>query len=519
MGNSTHPRNLFIVLGDQLDANSLLFRKCDPKRDQIWMAEADEESTHVWSHQQRIVLFLSAMRHFRDALKEKGYAVSYHELSPTGKAWTLSELLARDLEKLSPGKVFMVEPGEYRVQAVIEKTVRKASRELTILPDQHFYASREEFADHARNRKSLRMEFFYREMRRKHNVLMEGDKPVGGTWNYDHDNRESFGKKGPDLRAREYRPQLDDTTKEVMVLVKRKFSQHPGSLESFPWPVTREQALRRLKDFLENRLPFFGKYQDAMWTGEPFLYHSLISSSLNLKLLSPREVVEGAAKAYREGHAPLAAVEGFIRQILGWREYVRGIYWLHMPDYVEKNHLGAKEDLPEFYWTGDTRMQCVREAVGSTLEHGYAHHIHRLMVTGLFALMYGVHPRQVHEWYLAVYVDAVEWVELPNTLGMSQFGDGGLMASKPYVATGKYIRRMSNYCQHCPYNPDEAVGEKACPFTTLYWDFLLRHETLLRKNQRMSLQVRNIDRLSDERRKELQAQAKSVREKARNGKL
>ncbi|MCH8539249.1 MAG: cryptochrome/photolyase family protein [Opitutales bacterium] len=519
MSKTAQIRNLLIILGDQLDDQSGLFEKCDTEHDLIWMAEAEEEATHVWSHKQRIALFLSAMRHFRDSLREKGYSLTYHELSENGKACSLFELLSRDLKKLSPEKVFIVEPGEYRVQAAIEETVGNASRDLTILPDQHFYATREEFADHARNRKSLRMEFFYREMRRKHGILMEDGKPTGGKWNYDHDNRDSFGKEGPELRGREYRPQLDDTTKEVIALVERKFSQHPGSLESFPWPVTREQALGRLKDFIENRLPPFGQYQDAMWTGEPFLYHSLISSSLNLKLLSPREVVEAAEEAYREGHAPLAAVEGFIRQILGWREYVRGIYWLHMPGYLKNNHLRAKEDLPEFYWTGETQMQCLREAVGSTLAYGYAHHIHRLMVTGLFALLYGVHPRQVHEWYLAVYVDAVEWVELPNTLGMSQFGDGGLMASKPYAATGKYIKRMSNYCQHCPYNPDEALGEKACPFTTLYWDFLLRHETLLRKNQRMSLQVRNIDRLSDERRKNLQTQAKGVREKAREGKL
>ena len=273
----------------------------------------------------------------------------------------------------------------------------------------------------------------------------------------------------------------DEITREVIELVNRRFNDHPGSLDEFAWPVTRTQALATLQRFIDERLPQFGRWQDAMWTGEPWLWHAHVSSSLNLKLLNPREVIAAAEAAYRDGRVPIESAEGFIRQILGWREFVRGIYWLEMPDYLERNALGANEDLPAWYWTGATDMACLADAIGQTLRLGYAHHIQRLMVTGLFALLYGAQPRQVHEWYLAVYVDAVEWVELPNTLGMSQYGDGGLMGSKPYVATGKYIQRMSNHCAGCRYDPAKATGDDACPFTTLYWDFLVAPPAALRR--------------------------------------
>jgi deoxyribodipyrimidine photolyase-related protein len=271
--------------------------------------------------------------------------------------------------------------------------------------------------------------------------------------------------------------------------------------------VTRDQALTALADFVEHRLPEFGRYQDAMWTGEPWLFHSRLSAAMNLKLLDPREVIAAAEDAYHAKHVPLASAEGFIRQILGWREYVRGIYWHFMPQYVERNALDAHRPLPAFYWTGDTDLNCVRHAVRQTLERGYAHHIQRLMVTGLLALLLGVEPREVHAWYLAVYVDAVEWVELPNTLGMSQFADGGVMASKPYVASGKYIQRMSNYCRGCRYDPTAATGETACPFTTLYWDFLRRHARLLSANPRMTMQLKNLERLGKGEQNAIEQQA------------
>jgi deoxyribodipyrimidine photolyase-related protein len=359
------------------------------------------------------------------------------------------------------------------------------------------------------------MEYFYREQRKRHNVLMNGADPVGDQWNFDADNRESFGPEGPANVPPRTHFEPDAITREVIDLVNARFAAHPGRLESFAWPVTRAAALLALHAFIHERLPGFGQYQDAMWTSEPWLYHSHLSAALNLKLLTPREVVAAAEAAYHDGRAPLASVEGFIRQILGWREYVRGIYWNRMPGYLERNALDAHEALPEWYWTGATDMACLRDALTQTLTHGYANHIQRLMVTGLYALLLGVEPRQLHAWYLAVYVDAVEWVELPNTLGMSQYADGGEMGSKPYVATGKYIERMSPYCKGCRYDPAQRVGDTACPVTTLYWDFLMRHESLLARNPRMALQVKNLARLDEGQKTAIRTLAAEIRQERR----
>ncbi|MEM6331078.1 MAG: cryptochrome/photolyase family protein [Planctomycetota bacterium] len=488
-------RRLAIVLGDQLNADSALFDDFDQQCDVIWMAEAPAESTHVWTHKARIALFLSAMRHFRDQRQTDGYRVDYRQMDDDRIAETLGEELQAAVKRLKPESLAMVHAGEWRVQQQMEQAADDAGLPLEVLPDRHFYATPEEFAEHAKGRKQLRLEYFYRELRKKHGVLLEEDEePTGGKWNYDADNRGTFGKKGPGELPEPPTFLSHGPTQEVLELVEDRFASHPGSLENFNWPTTPGQAERALDEFIEHRLPSFGDYQDALWTDQPFLYHALLASSLNLKLLNPRDVVAKAEQAYRSGHAPLNSVEGFIRQILGWREYVRGVYWLHMPGYVDRNALQARHPLPDFYWTGDTDMHCLSQAIGQTLEHGYAHHIQRLMVTGLFALMLGVDPKEVHEWYLAVYVDAVEWVELPNSLGMAQYADGGVMASKPYCATGKYIQRMSNYCGGCRYNPAKATGEDACPFTTLYWDFLARNADELKGNNRMALQLKNVER-------------------------
>ncbi|MBS1826271.1 MAG: cryptochrome/photolyase family protein [Acidobacteria bacterium] len=497
-------RRLLVVLGDQLDAASALFADADPRRDCIWMAEVEEEATHVWSHKARIALFLSAMRHFREDLRGRGWRVEYSE----GEFASLAAALQGAMERLRPESVHVVEPGDWRVR----ESLLAVCPDLRIVEDRHFLCTRAEFERHARGRKQLRMEYFYREMRVRHGVLLDDGEPCGGSWNYDAENREAFDARGPGLLPAPESFAPDALTQEVLDMVSRRFAGHPGRLDRFDWPVTAEQAREALRDFLDQRLERFGAYQDAMWTAEPYLYHSRLAAALNLKLLSPLEVIREAEVRYREGRAGLAAVEGFIRQILGWREYVRGLYWMHMPRYVSANALDAHQPLPRFYWTGETEMRCLKETIGQTLEYGYAHHIQRLMVTGLFALLLGVEPRQVHEWYLAVYVDAVEWVELPNTIGMSQFADGGVMASKPYVASGKYIQRMSNYCAGCKYKPDEAVGESACPFTRLYWDFLMRHEEMLRKNPRMGMQVRNLDRVPAARKAEIGQQAEALRE-------
>ncbi|MFM8619460.1 MAG: cryptochrome/photolyase family protein [Opitutaceae bacterium] len=506
-------RHLVVVLGDQLDAHSAALDGFDGARDAIWMAEVAGESEHVVSSKVRTALFLSAMRHFRDAQRALGRRVEYVELDAPGNTQTLAGELARALAALRPERVVMVQAGEWRLEQEITALAAKLDVALEVRPDRHFLCTPEEFREHASGRKQLRMEFFYREMRRRHRVLLDdADEPLGGQWNFDHDNRESFGREGPPrpLPAPKRFPP-DATTRSVLQLVEKRFARHPGDLSVFDWPVTPEDARRALDDFVEHRLADFGRYQDAIWCGEPWLYHSLISAAMNLKLLDPRAVIAAVERAVRAQRVPLAAGEGFIRQVLGWREYVRGVYWLHMPDYGERNALGAKEPLPAFYWTGDTAMACLRDALGQTLRFGYAHHIQRLMVTGLYSLLLGVDPKRIHEWYLGVYVDAVEWVELPNTLGMSQYADGGVMASKPYVATGKYLQRMSNACASCRFDPTKATGDEACPFTTLYWDFLLRHETLLRGNQRMALQVKNVARLSAAERTAIRARAAAIR--------
>lgn len=502
---------MVIVLGDQLDDDSAAFDGFDPKQDVIWMAEVTAESTHVWTHKARIVTFLSAMRHFRARLRKRGWTVEYRQLDDAENAGSLAQELTQAIARFNPQRLIMVEPGEWRVEELLRATAKQTSTPLDIRVDAHFLCTKAEFAAHARGRKQLRMEFFYREMRRKTGVLMTGDEPAQGQWNFDAENRGSFGKRGPENVPTPRRFPPDEITREVMALVEAKFPKHPGSLKHFDWPLTQEQAQQALDDFILHRLPDFGRYQDAMWTSEPYLYHSRLSAAMNLKLIHPRTIIAAAEKAWRDRQAPIEAVEGFIRQILGWREYVRGIYWHAMPQYLERNALKATLPLPSFYWTGDTPMNCLRHAITQTLDHGYAHHIQRLMITGLFTLLLGVKPQAVHEWYLAVYVDAVEWVELPNTLGMSQYGDGGMMASKPYIASGKYIQRMSNYCEGCRFNPAKATGDDACPFTTLYWDFLMRHEVLLRQNQRMSLQVKNADRLTSTERKAIQEQASAIR--------
>jgi deoxyribodipyrimidine photolyase-related protein len=504
-------RSLVIVLGDQLDLDAAAFDGFDPELDAVWMAEAAEESTHVWSSKPRTAMFLAAMRHFALELQTAGRPLHYKCLDADDNAGSLGAQLEADILRLRPARLVITAPGDWRVLQSIKSVAEASELPLDIREDRHFFVTVREFAAHARGRKTLRMEYFYREQRRRHGVLMQDGEPVGGRWNFDADNREAFGADGPGAMPPRTRFEPDAITREVIALVNARFAQHPGSLDSFAWPVTRAQALESLQAFIEQRLPLFGRYQDAIWPGDPWLYHSHLSAALNLKLLNPREVVAAAERAYHDGHAPLASVEGFIRQILGWREYVRGIYWTEMPDYAERNALDARADLPAWYWTGDTDMACLRDTLAQTLAHGYANHIQRLMVTGLYALLLGVEPRQVHAWYLAVYVDAVEWVELPNTLGMSQYADGGVMGSKPYVATGKYIQRMSPHCKGCRYDPAERSGDSACPFTTLYWDFLMRHEAVLAGNPRMSLQVKNLARLSDPQRRAVQDRAAAIR--------
>jgi len=496
-------RNLILVLGDQLDPNCSAFSDADPKADSVWMAEVEEENTYVPAHQQRILFFLSAMRHFRVELEEAGWTVHYHELRKNpreDRGSTFLDVLERDLNRFAPEKLILTEPGDHRVRRDFEQFAREKSLQLEIRPDDHFYCSVDEFREYADGRKSLMLEYFYREMRKRHQILMEDEKhPVDGQWNFDHDNRESFGKEGPQSAVRPMSFGWDEITKDVAKIVESRFGGHPGELPPFDLPVKRGDARRMLSHFINRLLPLFGTYEDAMWSNEPFLYHSRLSALLNVKLLSPRECVEAAVEAYEAGDAPLNSVEGFVRQILGWREFIRGVYWLEMPEYAEMNHLEQTEEIPSFFWNGETEMNCLQNTMQHVLAHGYAHHIHRLMILGNFALIYGVHPKKFHDWHMAMYLDAVDWVSLPNTLGISQFGDGGIVGTKPYCSTGNYINKMSNYCSDCRFNYKQKAGDDACPFTTFYWDFLDRQYDRLKDNRRMTFPIKNIERLREKK--------------------
>lgn len=499
---------LFLVLGDQLDHDSPVLRQLDRDSDAVWMAEvADETQTDGWpAHQLRLAFFFSAMRHFRAHLVEQGVTVHYHGLGSDGRrdrGRRFDDVLGADLKRLKPARVAVVEPGDHRVEQMLVRVVADHGLKLELLEDSHFLLSKKGFEQWAGGRREFLLETFYRHMRKKTGILMAGGKPEGGRWNFDQDNRESFGRRGPDLPpSPPYQPH-DALTRDVVAMVAARFADHPGKAAALTLPVDRAGALAWLRDFVDHRLAGFGRWQDAMWQGESFLHHSRLSALMNVKLLHPREVIDAALAARVERNLPLNSVEGFVRQILGWREYVRGLYWLRMPDYERLNHLGADRDLPSFYWDGRTDMACVRDAMATVLEHGYAHHIQRLMVLGLFAQLYGVDPLRFHHWHMAMYADAIDWVSMPNTIGMSQYGDGGIVGTKPYCASGAYIRRMGNHCAGCRFRPDKSEGEQACPFTVLYWHFLDRNEHLLGDNRRLLFQLRNLRRKSAAERREI----------------
>jgi deoxyribodipyrimidine photolyase-related protein len=502
-------RRLTIVLGDQLNHDSAAFDGFDPVTDRVLMVEARSESTHVWSHKARTALFFSAMRHFAVELQSRGVPVIYRRLDVDADTSLKAGWLAA-IAQCAPQSLVCVEPGDLRVWQALNELAAEAKLPLDIRVDRHFLCSRERFAAWAGDSKSLRMEFFYRHMRREHQVLMEDDQPTGGQWNFDSDNRKSFGKSGPGFLPQPPQFKHDEITQDVLTCVARDFADHPGSLEHFNWPVTRAEALVALRSFIDDRLAAFGPHQDAMWAGMAFGWHSLLSTSLNLKLLNPREVIHAAESALCERGLDLAGVEGFIRQILGWREFMRGVYFLDMPQLKTGNHFGHKNALPAWYWTAKTSMNCLRETVTQTLDHGYSHHIQRLMITGMFGITAEIEPQQLCNWYLAVYVDAIEWVELPNTAGMALFANGGRFTSKPYVASGAYVKRMSNYCNGCAYKPEVKSGPNACPMTTLYWNFLDKHEKTFASNPRTALMVKNLQRMSPEERTQVRTDAKRM---------
>ena len=508
---------LRLILCDQLSESLIMLQELNKETDTVMFCELVDEATYVPHHPKKIAFLFSAMRHFALGLETKGVSVRYVKIDDTANTGGFTGEVQRAVEELKPEQIVVTQPGEYRVLEMMRSWQKLLGIPVHIMPDTRFLASHDEFALWAKDKKQLRMEFFYREMRNKYGIVMDSGKPAGGQWNYDKENRKP--PKADMKSPKRISHKKSSITKDVLKLVKERFSSHFGTLEPFHYAVTRDQALIELKHFIETLLPHFGDYQDAMVAGAPYLYHSLISSYLNAGLLLPLEICKQAEKAYRDNKAPLNAVEGFIRQILGWREYIRGIYWQFMPEYGNRNSLNATRPLPAFYWGSPTHMFCVAESVSHTREHAYSHHIQRLMITGNFALIAGLDVKQVQEWYLAVYSDAYEWVEMPNTLGMALFGDGGVVASKPYAASGKYIDRMSNYCKNCKYDPNVMTGEKACPFNALYWDFLVRHADIFRSNQRMPYVFSTWDKFSPEKQNAIILQARTTLQRMQEGTL
>lgn len=493
---------LRLILGDQLSPGLSSLADVDADTDIVLMCEVRSEATYVKHHKKKIVFVFSAMRHFAEALIAQGLRVRYIKYDDPENSSSLLGEVTRACAQHAVTEVIVASPGEYRLLEEMTGWSAKLGLPVTIREDDRFLSTPAEFATWAAGRKQLRMEYFYREMRRKFSVLMDHGEPIGGQWNYDAENRKppASGLEVPDT----FHADPDDITRDVMDLVGIHFPDHFGDISPFRYAVTRDQALVALDQFIAKRLALFGDYQDAMIEGEPWMYHSHIGLYLNCGLLTPLECIELAENAYHKGHAPLNSVEGFVRQILGWREYVRGIYWLKMPYYKSENFLEAKRSLPAFYWTADTQMNCLRQCISETRRNAYAHHIQRLMVLGNFALIAGIDPDDVNDWYMLVYADAYEWVELPNVSGMVLFADGGVLASKPYAASGAYINRMSNYCSSCKYTVSVKNGPKACPFNYLYWDFIARNDGKLRGNPRMGFMYKSLDSMSGEKRQAIQ---------------
>ena len=488
---------LRMILGDQLSPSMTSLEGCNRSEDIILMCEVWDEATYVKHHKKKIALIFSAMRHFAQELRKNGYQVEYVTLDNEQNSGSFRKEAEQFIAKYQVNRIIVTEPSEYRVLKELRTWNSALNIPVEIRTDDRFLCSPDAFSAWANTRNQLRMEYFYREMRKQYGILMDGDLPIGNQWNFDADNRKTPKGKIDVPKPTIFEP--DSITLDVLKLVEERFPHHFGDLKPFSFSVTRDQALVTLATFIEQRLCLFGDFQDAMIEGEPWMYHSHISFYLNIGLLLPLECVKAAEEAYHQGKVPLNAVEGFVRQIIGWREYVRGIYWLKMPEYADQNYFEVDKSLPEFYWTADTKMNCLRQCVLETKKNAYAHHIQRLMVLGNFALIAGIAPKQVNEWFLIVYADAFEWVELPNVSGMILFADGGYLASKPYASGGAYINKMSNYCKNCSYSVTTKTGSKACPFNYLYWNFLARNRDKLSTNHRLRMMYSTYDRMSDEK--------------------
>lgn len=488
---------LRVIFGDQLNESISSLSDTDKDNDIILFFEVNEEATYIKHHKKKIILIFSAMRHFAKELSKKNYAVHYIKIDDKENTGSFHGEVQRAIKHYQPQNIILTEPSEYRVYNKVKQWANDFNVAVEIRSDNRFLCSHKTFKQWAQSRKQLRMEFFYREMRKQYNILMDNGQPEGGKWNYDADNRKPL--KGQLSVPDTYHSKTDVITKNVIDWVDAHYSDHFGSSTPFHFAVTHKQASQALNQFIDERLASFGDYQDAMVQNEPWLYHSHIGFYLNCGLLLPLQCIKQVEQAYRQNKVPLNAAEGFIRQILGWREYVRGIYWLKMPEYEKTNHLNAQRKLPGFFWGKSTRMNCISQCISETHENAYAHHIQRLMVLGNFLLLAGIDPDEVNHWYMIVYADAFQWVELPNVSGMVLYADGGLLSSKPYAASGAYINKMSDYCKGCHYKVSKKDGDLACPFNYLYWNFFIKNKATLKNNPRLGMSYRTLAKMSDEK--------------------
>ncbi len=497
MSKSTYSRGR-LVLGDQLNRDHSWFSRVDDSVVYI-IAELHPEVSYVAHHIQKVCAFFAGMKAFTAELREQGHQVMYLTLDETASFLNLSDFVTHYVRQIGASRFEYQRPDEYRLLQSLEQVVIDGI-EIVQVDSEHFLLPYADIADFFPRGKHIIMEHFYRKMRKRYSILVEGDKPIGGRWNFDASNRHKL--KAADLDDIPEPLLFATDVNDTLEALQRHNIKTIGTLSGpLVWPINRNQSLNLLAHFCHVCLPKFGRFQDAMTQGHKAkwsLYHSRLSFSLNTKMLSPIEVIETALSAFTSNtDIDLAQIEGFIRQILGWREYIRGVYWANMPEYRDRNHFSAQRNLPDFFWSGATKMSCMREAIGQSLSHGYAHHIQRLMVTGNFCLLSDIDPKQVEAWYLGIYVDAIEWVEMPNTRGMALFADGGIVGTKPYAASGAYINRMSDYCKGCYYDHKQKVGERACPLNSLYWRFMHTHREMLSRNPRIGVIYRSWDNLDE----------------------
>lgn len=503
-------RTIRLILGDQLNPQHRWFSEVDDATIYVLM-EVRQETDYVLHHAQKILAIFAAMRDLARQLREAGHHVHYIAIDDPDNLQSIHANIDELIRRYQATVFEYQAPDEWRLDQQLYQHGRRSVIQWTMVDSEHFYTSRNEVSDIFSGRKQWLMEFFYRQMRVTHRILMKDAKePLGEQWNFDHDNRKPWRGTPPEPPDTRTLHDHSDLWQSIVDAGVKSFGNPQA--KQLQWPLNRQEALHQLDAFIDNALPQFGDFQDAMSVKSWRLFHSLLSFALNVKMLNPREVVAKAEAAYHAGHAPLAATEGFIRQILGWREYVRGVYWANMPEYAEKNFFCHSRQLPRWFWDGKTRMNCLSHAITQSLDHAHAHHIQRLMVIGNFALLAGLDPAEVHRWYLGIYIDAFEWVELPNTVGMSQFADGGLLATKPYVSSAAYIDRMSDYCKGCHYDKKLRISENACPFNALYWDFFQRNTNTLAKNPRIGMAYRQLERMDAVTITEFQQQAKFILE-------